>query len=220
MALTYITLRCVTNTHSLSKGCTEPCHCMGEHLCHCCGNAYGESSSIFFQQPLINKMSMNSKMQIACCQFDCWGSVAATHFYSTYSIKSLDRTLSVLLSSTVEMPPLPQPCVSSCVHAMISLAPKCCFALLSLVSPVLLTLMPSQETFSILPQDRLVQLLSSGLKVSLYSLSSLLQSGVALPKCTAHLGFGVSFPVFLGCMFEPFTIAHSVRRVVIQPVYV
>lgn len=55
-----------------------------------------------------------------------------------------------------------------CIHTL-----KCCSALLSLVSPVLFTLMLAQETFSILPQDRLGKLLSSGLKVSLCDSGSL-----------------------------------------------
>lgn len=63
-------------------------------------------------------------------------------------------------------------CMTNNTLNMLQNGLKCCFALLSLVSPVLLTLMLAQETFSILPQDRLGKLLSSGLKVSLYSLGS------------------------------------------------
>lgn len=36
---------------------------MDEHLCHCCGNSYGDASIC----ALINKMGLNSQMQIACC---------------------------------------------------------------------------------------------------------------------------------------------------------
>lgn len=36
---------------------------MDEHLCHCCGNSYGDTSIC----ALINKMGLNSQMQIGCC---------------------------------------------------------------------------------------------------------------------------------------------------------
>lgn len=36
---------------------------MDEHLCHCCGNSYGDASIC----ALINKMGLNSQMQIGCC---------------------------------------------------------------------------------------------------------------------------------------------------------
>lgn len=56
-------------THSLSA--LSLVIAWGEHLCHCCGNSYGEISSISFQWPLINKMSMTSEMQLACCRCEC-----------------------------------------------------------------------------------------------------------------------------------------------------
>lgn len=36
---------------------------MDEHLCHCCGNSYGDTSIC----ALINKMGLNSSTQIGCC---------------------------------------------------------------------------------------------------------------------------------------------------------
>lgn len=36
---------------------------MDEHLCHCCGNSHGDTSIC----ALINKMGLNSQMQIGCC---------------------------------------------------------------------------------------------------------------------------------------------------------
>lgn len=59
-----------THKYARTDGWTEHCYSMGQHLCHCCGNCCGQTYSISFHEPLINKMSINSEMQIAC-QSDC-----------------------------------------------------------------------------------------------------------------------------------------------------
>lgn len=102
---------------------------------------------------------------------------------------------------------------------------KCCFALLSLVSPVLFTLMLAQETFSILPQDRLAKLLSSGLKVSLFSLSSpsghrTVRERPDMSKHTVLLGFTVTFYSLLDCMSTILKYEAFIQLVVIKPVCV
>lgn len=51
-----------THTHSLSEDCAEPCHCIGEHLCHCCGNSYGETSILFHIFPI----SLHEKNEQKC----------------------------------------------------------------------------------------------------------------------------------------------------------
>lgn len=40
----------------------------GEHLCHCCGNSYGETSILFHIFPMTSHKY--PEMQIACCQYE------------------------------------------------------------------------------------------------------------------------------------------------------